>query len=1054
MSTTVRKADEAKIKDYKEDVDTLLVLVRISMHQWELVNRDNRQAGLLSAVTASFLVESYKSLQPDPNDLTNQLLAQILAQLAGNNPPRTTSFQSPIWAIRVNTLWIASLIFSIMTASLGILVKQWLKEFLAANDVATSPQAHLRIRFFRYPGLKSWKVFEFVAMLPMLLQLALGLFLLGLCFFTSSIHVSIRYTSLPLVSFWATIFLLVTLAPAFSPQCPYKTTFLKSTMRSLRTSLSKWKLLRSFYTHSTHGVTNLRVRRIRSGSSQDEVLPLPESGSEWLDGSIHIEFDSLTPGSRTDAESRMSSFEEEDAAMDDEVDLEILLEVGAIQHDERVINTLFINSFLGSSSSPSDVISFILRVIRNQLQKSIDTEKVTLILDLRRLSFEVWSVITRTVTDMLKHEIDVQLIKYPDEIKWSSWMEDATAILVSLVPYPLPSESQELLSRLLKVDPLSVITIIASRLPSHFAPADHIHLLRTLRQVISAYTPQERNQHIKRLLHRYTFPNAATEEQKNLAQYIQRYLVESLAGVAGFPLLQAYHAMEPSPSHSVSLLVRILKFQPHLKGHFPSPSSQLNSVVNLRTLSASDWYAATKVACALIQSELAKKRPPITAGELESSRSLMNAILVLLSSSNHSMPLEGLRALQKLLVTSIDGCLDFLPGKIHDHAMLDHIIPRLSKALHLSDNQQTLRTVSLLWSRHQRFKRSSITEVDNPVKTMLTSRLMDSLLRARVNDILPLFASETLHTYSYNSDTIQFIFRILNTILPVPYTGDDGETLPDLSTMDIESWHGLTSLAMKVVEHQANLFPISPYPPVIKDALVLILSPYKEVLSETCQFQLRRFLENNNRATAIIADISFPKSLNANSGRFPAFYHSLKPVLEIFPPETMLDCVGSIISKRFCLCENHHDRTLMGFLGAHAADIATDVFDTVAKHLMTVVDDSLRSSIPIISTAQAIASVLFSPHFTVAASGELVAIRRTWICDQLERPEATHILLHFVSTKGGFDRPQLTTIVNIILENLMTGGEFIHYMRLKALWRTEQFDRLARNYTKSIPCPR
>ena len=144
----------------------------------------------------------------------------------------------------------------------------------------------------------------------------------------------------------------------------------------------------------------------------------------------------------------------------------------------------------------------------------------------------------------------------------------------------------------------------------------------------------------------------------------------------------------------------------------------------------------------------------------------------------------------------------------------------------------------------------------------------------------------------------------------------------------------------------------------------------------------------------------------------------------------------------------------MGFLGAHAADIATDVFDTVAKHLMTVVDDSLRSSIPIISTAQAIASVLFSPHFTVAASGELVAIRRTWICDQLERPEATHILLHFVSTKGGFDRPQLTTIVNIILENLMTGGEFIHYMRLKALWRTEQFDRLARNYTKSIPCPR
>ncbi|KAI0749743.1 hypothetical protein C8Q80DRAFT_1269568 [Daedaleopsis nitida] len=56
--------DEAMIRGWKEEIDTLLVF-----------------AGLFSAVVTAFNIEAYKLLQ-DPSDITAQLLQQILQQLA------------------------------------------------------------------------------------------------------------------------------------------------------------------------------------------------------------------------------------------------------------------------------------------------------------------------------------------------------------------------------------------------------------------------------------------------------------------------------------------------------------------------------------------------------------------------------------------------------------------------------------------------------------------------------------------------------------------------------------------------------------------------------------------------------------------------------------------------------------------------------------------------------------------------------------------------------------------------------------------------------------
>lgn len=189
------------------------------------------------------MIESYKNLSPDPADLTVQILLHVSQQLSsytmGGQFSNSTipSFTLPTFTplksmVIANVTWFGSLTISLMAASYGMLVKQWLREYLANHDA--SPLTRLRIRCFRYPALAKWKVFEIVAVLPLLLQLALGLFFLGLCYFASTIHPAVQWTVIPLVTIWAVLFLAATFAPVLSADCPYKTTFLKDIMKRLR----------------------------------------------------------------------------------------------------------------------------------------------------------------------------------------------------------------------------------------------------------------------------------------------------------------------------------------------------------------------------------------------------------------------------------------------------------------------------------------------------------------------------------------------------------------------------------------------------------------------------------------------------------------------------------------------------------------------------------------------------------------------------------------------------------------------------------------------------
>jgi hypothetical protein len=74
--------DEKMVKDYQEEIDTLLVFVRHPHHLFIIrLIILALQAGLFSAVLTAFVVESYQSLQEDYTQTSADLLRQISQRL-------------------------------------------------------------------------------------------------------------------------------------------------------------------------------------------------------------------------------------------------------------------------------------------------------------------------------------------------------------------------------------------------------------------------------------------------------------------------------------------------------------------------------------------------------------------------------------------------------------------------------------------------------------------------------------------------------------------------------------------------------------------------------------------------------------------------------------------------------------------------------------------------------------------------------------------------------------------------------------------------------------
>ncbi|KAJ3528798.1 hypothetical protein NM688_g7945 [Phlebia brevispora] len=405
IAKTMRDVDEDKIKDYKEDIDTLLVFT-----------------GLFSAVLTAFVIESYQSLSPDPMAPVVTLLGRIANQtqsytITSNNVTSTFSpattleviFEPPISAVRINQLWFASLTITLITASFAMLVKQWLREYLSMEY--TSPHERLRARQFRHPGLATWKVFEIAGLLPLFLQLALGLFFLGMCFFTWSANTGVGTSSIVLVTGWVFLFISATLAPIVSPRCPYKTALLKEIMVKIRRGI-RWFL----YPPSTRRGMQAVTHVMSLGVAAVGRTPRGHFSARYL-------------------------IEESDALDRDVDELEILKEVDAFLLDDDLLATTIFDSLTQYNADPSTIIKFVLQALNLRLKGAELAQPLVSSPDLRRLTKRGWMAISNIVASTLLNAFSKPVSAI------GPWFEDALYILFSISDHPMTPSAQNAVVR-------------------------------------------------------------------------------------------------------------------------------------------------------------------------------------------------------------------------------------------------------------------------------------------------------------------------------------------------------------------------------------------------------------------------------------------------------------------------------------------------------------------------------------------------------------------------------------------------------------------------------
>ncbi|PBK83072.1 hypothetical protein ARMGADRAFT_677873 [Armillaria gallica] len=212
-----RNHDVNMVEESRDNVDVLLVF-----------------AGLFSAVVTTFVVQTSQSLQPDYAAMSALLLYEsVLVQRAiANGSPVAAITPSPLnptiafvpatTDVWVNGLWFTSLFLSLTTALVAVLVKQWLHHYVALPPSGT-PRERSFTRHFRYVGFEKWHVQVIIGLLPVLMHLALAIFLTGLVIFLHPLRAALSWIICAGTVVVYAAYVLATILPIIFPQCPYRT---------------------------------------------------------------------------------------------------------------------------------------------------------------------------------------------------------------------------------------------------------------------------------------------------------------------------------------------------------------------------------------------------------------------------------------------------------------------------------------------------------------------------------------------------------------------------------------------------------------------------------------------------------------------------------------------------------------------------------------------------------------------------------------------------------------------------------------------------------------
>ncbi|KAJ7138577.1 hypothetical protein C8R46DRAFT_969345, partial [Mycena filopes] len=206
------KYDKALVESWKSDMEGMLIF-----------------AGLFSASLTAFLIESYKTLNSDPQETTTRLLAQISAQLAASangttwemSPP--AAFTPSASAVTCNLLWFISLGLSLACALIATLLEQWARDFIHRSEIRSAPLIRARIFSFLYYGLKRFNMHMVVEIIPLLLHTALLFFFAGLVAFLLPVNLLMAMVAATMLAVIITVYSILTILPLLHLDTPYRT---------------------------------------------------------------------------------------------------------------------------------------------------------------------------------------------------------------------------------------------------------------------------------------------------------------------------------------------------------------------------------------------------------------------------------------------------------------------------------------------------------------------------------------------------------------------------------------------------------------------------------------------------------------------------------------------------------------------------------------------------------------------------------------------------------------------------------------------------------------
>ncbi|KAJ7153306.1 hypothetical protein C8R46DRAFT_912628, partial [Mycena filopes] len=224
------KYDKALVESWKSDMEGMLIF-----------------AGLFSASLTAFLIESYKTLNPDQGDTTIRLLSQISDQLAASASGTTFDIQPPgaftpsTSALVCNTLWFLSLGLSLTCALVATLLEQWARDFIHRSEIRSAPLIRARIFSFLHYGLKRFSMHIVVEIILLLLHTALFLFFAGLVAFLVPVNDAMAMLAGVMLAMVVGIYLLLTVLPLQYLDSPYRTPLSGACWRVFQYAHRHWK---------------------------------------------------------------------------------------------------------------------------------------------------------------------------------------------------------------------------------------------------------------------------------------------------------------------------------------------------------------------------------------------------------------------------------------------------------------------------------------------------------------------------------------------------------------------------------------------------------------------------------------------------------------------------------------------------------------------------------------------------------------------------------------------------------------------------------------------